>query len=105
MIALQEKQRRTGTYKQIKRSQKQQIATELEKSKAAAVEEEKKRDPVEATEDDMLAMFGINDFSTTKNKDHSKDAAEATYKSFIQKREHRQFMNKRGPGILRQGPM
>ena len=47
------------------------------------MEEEKKRDPVEATEDDMLAMFGISDFATTKNKDHSKDAAEATYKSFI----------------------
>ena len=53
----------------------------------------------------MLAMFGISDFNTTKNKDHNEDAEEATYKSFIQKREHRQFMNKRGPGILRQGPM
>jgi len=67
MIALQEKQRRTGTYKQIKRTQKQQKADELEKSKAAAAVETKKKDPAEATEDDMLAMFGISDFSTTKN--------------------------------------
>ena len=77
----------------------------MERSKAAAAVHEKKKDPAEATEADMMAMFGISDFTTTKNKDHSKDAAEATYKSFIQKREHRQFMNKRGPGILRQGPM
>ena len=47
------------------------------------------KDPAEATEDDMMAMFGISDFATTKNKDHGKDAVEATYKSYIQKREHR----------------
>ena len=52
-----------------------------------------------------MAMMGFGGFDTTKNKDHGKDACEAVYKSFIQKREHRQFMNKRGPGILRQGPM
>ena len=55
----------------------------MERSKAAAAVHEKKKDPAEATEEDMMAMFGINDFTTTKNKDHSKDAEEATYKSFI----------------------
>ena len=58
-------------------------------NKEAAEKEEERKDPVEATEDDMLAMFGISDFTTTKNLDHGKDAEEATYKSFIQKREHR----------------
>ena len=41
------------------------------------------KDPVDATEEDMLTMFGISDFKTTKNQDHGKDAEEATYKSFI----------------------
>ena len=48
-----------------------------------ANEEAKNIVPVESTEDDMLSMFGISDFATTKNKDHKKDAEEATYKSFI----------------------
>ena len=81
---------------------------ELDNEKAENEKEDNQKapaEPVEATEESMMAMFGIGDFSSTKNQNHTKDAEEANFKSFIQKREHRQFMNKRGPGILRQGPM
>ena len=44
----------------------------------------------EATEDNFMAMFGMEmDFASTKNKDHTKDAREACYKTFLQKREYR----------------
>ena len=40
-------------------------------------------------------MFGFGDFGTTKGVDHTEEAEEAVYKDFSQKREHRQYMNKR----------
>ena len=45
--------------------------------------------PIEITEDSMMAMFGIGDFGTTKNLNHTKDSEEANFKSYVQKREHR----------------
>ena len=55
-------------------------------------------------------MFGMSDFGSSKQQDHTKDAEEATYKQFLQKREHRQFMNKRAgtgapTGMMQRGPM
>ena len=44
-----------------------------------------KAEQVEPTEDDFVKMFGgMQDFGSTKNKDHTASAAEATYKQFIQ---------------------
>ena len=67
MIALQEKQRRTGTYT----SKSQRTKPKLEESEKAEVEKDDNQkataDPVEATEDQMMAMFGIGDFASTKN--------------------------------------
>jgi hypothetical protein len=61
---------------------------------------------VEATEEDFMAMFGTEmDFKTSKNKDHTKDSREACYKSFLQKREYRQFMNKRPGAQNKPGPL
>ena len=60
---------------------------EAEKTKEAetAKKEEVKvgSNAEEATEEAMMAMMGFGDFGTTKNKDHSEDAAEAVFKSFI----------------------
>ncbi len=50
---------------------------------------------LEPTEEDFAKMFGLQDFQTTKANSHVKDSCEATYKQFIQQREHKQVMNKR----------
>ena len=93
MIALQEKQRRTGTYKQIRREttsnttdakpDTKEGSSMGNNGKNSTEAEEVKKEPVEATEEAMMAMMGFGDFSTTKNLDHGADAAEGCYKTFI----------------------
>ena len=52
------------------------------------IQKPEQKEPVvqlEPTEDDFAKLFGgLQDFGSTKHKDHSDSAAEATYKQFIQ---------------------
>ena len=67
----------------MQRVQKREAEKTKEAETAKKEEVKVEQNAGEATEEAMMAMMGFGDFSTTKNKNHSQDAAEAVYKSFI----------------------
>ena len=80
MIALQEQQRRTGTFSTIRRRRQRSSSNSTEGNKEVKIEKVKEElDPEQA----LLSQFGIADFGTTKNKNHTAISDEAVYKSFI----------------------
>ena len=65
MIALQEQQRRTGTFSTIRRRRQRSSSNSTEGNKEVKIEKVKEElDPEQA----LLSQFCIADFGTTKNK-------------------------------------
>eukprot|EP00826_Nyctotherus_ovalis_P055776 TRINITY_DN7442_c0_g1_i7.p3 TRINITY_DN7442_c0_g1~~TRINITY_DN7442_c0_g1_i7.p3 ORF type:complete len:186 (+),score=51.81 TRINITY_DN7442_c0_g1_i7:1062-1619(+) len=80
--------------KEVKSQEQTKVSNKIQSSREGMEEGEIAEEPEDA-EEGLAKLFGMKDFSTTKEKSHRETAVEGVLKNFKMKRQFRQYMNRR----------